>query len=518
MEPLSRSPGFPRPFGPRYVLLKELARGGMGRIFLATVGGRVCALKTLHPEAADAGLVQRFLDEARLATQLSHPNLIYVSEAGSEEATPYFAMEYLRGKNLHQVFQRCSERKKVIPLGLAFFIVKELLRGLSYLHGVEGLNLIHRDVAPSNLVLSYEGGVKIIDLGLAKWNERLSRTMMGDDEIGQRRYVSPEQKFGRPVDARSDIFSVGVIFWEMVTGRPLKREPDTNGKLPDIALPSQVIPSLPRQLDQLVMDALADSPADRYQSAQEAMAKLTPNMSAEFESTALQAFLADLFAEEIRRETDEEKQLVAKAKDVDPIANPLPTEANPPTDTSTANHQSDASEVMPRAHRRRGLIVAGAFTLLLAGMGAWLALASRSTGGRPEPVIPEKATIRPPSPPIQVLDAGEPARAVVSQLPIVVPTKTTPPVRRISRAPSARLLEEAKTLYHRQDLIEAAKIAEHLVESAGDDPDVRVLLGDIYLKKGMYEKALAQYEEALKLAPNRTGAVRGRDLARAKIK
>jgi serine/threonine protein kinase len=517
MEPLSRSPGLPRPFGPRYVLLKELARGGMGRVFLGMVGGRVCALKTLHPDAADSGLVRRFLDEARLATQLSHPNLIYVSEAGSEEGTPYFAMEYLRGKNLHQVFHRCSERRKSIPLGLAFFIVKELLRGLSDLHGVEGLNLVHRDVAPSNIVLSYEGGIKIIDLGLAKWNERLSRTMVGDDEFGQRRYVSPEQRFGRPVDARSDIYSVGAIFWEMVTGRELKREPDASGKLPDIALPSQVIPTLPRQLDQLVMGALADDPVDRYQSAQEAMAKITPNMSAEYESTALQSFLAGLFGDEIRQEADEEKQLVSKAEDVAPKGNPLAAEGNPVPQVLVPDQQNSLKGDLPHPRIGRRLLLFGALTLLLVATGIWFVFSSRTTSGPREPVIPEKPTIYHVSPPASLPDVGAPARPA-DVAPIVIAPKATSTARRIPRSSSARLLEEAKDLYHNQDLVGAARIAERLVESTGNDPDAHILLGDIYLKKGMSEKALTQYEVALKLDPNRTAAARGRDLARAKMR
>jgi serine/threonine-protein kinase len=263
-------------------------------------------------------LIRRFLDEATLATQLSHPNLVYVSESGTEEKTPYFAMEYLRGKNLHEVFLRCGERKKYFPLGFAFYITREILRGLSYLHGIEGLNLVHRDLAPSNVLVSYDGAIKIIDLGLAKWRDRLSQTMVGSEDFGQRRYVSPEQKLGRPVDATSDIYSAGVILWEMVTARALVRKPDIAGKIPGIPIPSQLVPMLHPSLDQLVMRCLTDDPADRFQSAQEVIALLTPNMSAEYEATALQAFMAELFAGDIRREADEEKSLVAQAKGIGP--------------------------------------------------------------------------------------------------------------------------------------------------------------------------------------------------------
>ena len=508
--------GFPRFFGPRYVLLRDLARGGMGRIFLALVGGRVCAVKTLHPDAADAGLARRFLDEARLATQLSHPNLVYVTEAGSEEGMPYLAMEYLRGKNLHQVFQRCGERRKSIPLGLAFFIIKELLRGLSYLHGIEGLNLVHRDIAPSNVLLTYEGGIKIIDLGLAKWNERMSRTMMGDYELGQRRYISPEQRSARPVDARSDIFSVGVIFWEMVTGRALIREPDPSGKLPDIALPSELIPTLPRQLDQLVMEALADDPADRYQSAQEAVAKLTPNMSAEYEATALQSFLAEIFEEEILRENEEEKGLVTTAKDVVPKSDSLATDHKVVPESSTSNQQLASDDGVPKRRIGRRLMLFGGLVLVLATAGIWLAQQLRTKDGYGI-VTPENPISRPLNQPVSSPDArvaGPSSEAPTNPVPV----RASQPARRVARPSSTRLLEEAKDLYHKHDLVEAAKMAERVVESAPDDPEAHILLGDIYLKKGMHEKALAQYEAALKLVPNRTAAVRGRDLARSGLR
>jgi serine/threonine protein kinase len=341
--------------------------------------------------------------------------------------------------------------------------------------------------------------------------------MVGDDEFGQRRYVSPEQKSGRPVDARSDIYSVGVIFWEMVTGRELKREPDASGRLPDIALPSQVIPTLPRQLDQLVMAALADDPADRYQSAQEAMAKITPNMSAEYESTALQSFLAGLFGDEIRQEADEEKQLVSKAKDVAPIGDPLAAEGKPGLQVLVPDQPGSLTGDLPHRRIGRRLLLFGVIALLLVATGSWFVLHSRTTSGPREPMSPEKPASLPVSLPVSSPDVSEPAHSA-DVAPIVVPTKVTPTARRSPRSSSARLLEEAKDLYHNQDLVGAAKIAERLVESTGNDPDVHILLGDIYLKKGMSEKALTQYEEALKLDPNRTAAARGRDLARAKMR
>ena len=510
METLSRSPGFPRPFGSRHILLKELARGGMGRIFLALVGGRVCAVKTLLPDLADPGLVRRFLDEATLATQLSHPNLVYVSEAGTEDKTPYLTMEYLRGKNLNEVFVRCGERKKYFPLGFAFFIIKEILRGLSYMHGVEGLNLVHRDVAPSNILVSYDGGIKIIDLGLAKWRDRLSETMVGSEDFGQRRYVSPEQKLGRPVDARSDLYSAGVILWEMVTARALVRKPDAAGKIPDIPMPSQLVPMLHPSLDQLVMGCLTDDPAERFQSAQEVIALLTPNMSAEYEATALQTFMAELFGEDIQREADEEKRLVARAKEIAPVS------IAPLSGLPSESQRTVQDSAPPREPSRRRLLPLGGIAILLAVMGAWFALRTPATD-RHEAKIVSPPVTPPSTPTIPLLDASPPPRLAPVAQTAPSPVTVAPSPRRAIRPAPTRLLEEARALYHRRDLSQAIAVAERVVESDGDNIEARILLGDIYLMRGTYDKALIQYQQALKLSPNEEAALRGRSLARAKM-
>ena len=535
---------FPRPFGPRCILLKELARGGMGRIFLATVGGRVCAVKTLHPDLADTQYVRRFLDEATLATQLSHPNLVYVSEAGSEEGSPYLAMEYLRGKNLNDLFIRCGQRKKHLPIGFAFFIMKEILRGLSYMHGIEGLKLVHRDLAPSNVVLTYDGAIKIIDLGLAKWRDRLAMTMVGDDEFGQRRYVSPEQKFGRPVDARSDLYSAGVIFWEMVVGRALERKVDkTTGKLSAIPGPSAVRPELiTASLNNLIVGMLDDDPAERVQSAQEVIAELTPMLGAEYESSALQAFLADLFADEIRREADEEKSLVAKAKEIVPAV-PVPSVLTPAesmetTQDSSPGQDSTSLEGDHRRNRRRRFLLAVGLGLLLAVVAAWFVSRSRDAERRVLATVPRSLPARltgsTPSvtsePSRLAAQTGAIALTPPSSLPSrpapkasdsttpPTPSPVLPPPRRAGRPSSARLLEEAKALVAKWELVKATSVAERAVRSDGDDLEVHILLGDIYLKRGMHEKALGQYQEALRLSPGETAALRGRERALARLR
>lgn len=142
----------PRRFG-RYLLFKHLGEGAMGRVYMASLGGRVCAVKTLLGENEDPHIVQRFLDEAQLVTRLSHPNLVYVSEIGEAEGWPFVAMEYVRGKTVFEVWRRAAERGKTIPIGITLLVAREVLNGLAYMHEKTGLDLIHRDLAPNNVMV-----------------------------------------------------------------------------------------------------------------------------------------------------------------------------------------------------------------------------------------------------------------------------------------------------------------------------------------------------------------------------
>jgi serine/threonine-protein kinase len=516
------------------VLLKELARGGMGRVFMAITGGRVCAVKTLHDEDAGAHLAARFRDEAQLATSLSHPNLVYVSEAGTVGGAQYLAMEYVRGKTLHDVLRRSAELGRAIPIGLALFITRELLRALAYMHGVAGLRLVHRDVAPSNVMLSYEGGVKVIDLGLAKWRDRAGQTTLGD-QLGQPRYTSPEQRRGEPVDARSDLFSVGVILWEMLTGRPLFRDGSARRDSDEPPSPSSVVPQLPRALDAIVMPALARDPQDRYQSAQEAIAIITPHLSPEHEGGALQELLAQLFQADIQVEEAEERALVAAATPL--LAAEMPAEeagARAPGRAWASRSESTQPLTRPGVKRRRraSAVLAVAALIMFAIIG-WRAVSSREEAPRPmagagaqptavvtSPRPPVAAT--PPEPVRQLKEPSAPppsAAAVVRQegpgherigSPKGPARPSAPP-----RETSAQILEKAEDLYRSQSFAAAIALGKRAIRMPGGELEGHLLLGKIHIQMEFFRDALDHYEAALRIAPGDRDALRGRALARA---
>ncbi|HEY0706641.1 MAG TPA: serine/threonine-protein kinase, partial [Polyangia bacterium] len=224
---------FPRRFSDRYVLLKELGRGGMGHVFLGVTGDagaqRICALKIVRDLSRDrdpAELSARFLDEAKVVTKLTHDNLVYVFDFGVVAGQGYLAMEFVEGKTLTEVWNRCAMRAVGFPIGLSLFAASELCSGLGYAHRAGDLHLVHRDVSPSNVMLSFHGGIKLIDFGLAKWRSKVAETQAGVN-WGKVSYMSPEQYVGRPIDHRSDLFSVGLILWELLTGRQLFPTPES---------------------------------------------------------------------------------------------------------------------------------------------------------------------------------------------------------------------------------------------------------------------------------------------------
>jgi serine/threonine-protein kinase len=296
----------------------------MGHVFMALTGQagveRVCALKVLKEVRAgrDAEeLTQRFLDEAKVVTKLSHENLVYVFDFGIEERQGYLAMEYVQGKSITETWNRCAAKRDGFPIGLSIYYIAELVSALWYAANVDGLGLVHRDISPSNVMLTYTGGVKLIDFGLAKWKAKVVQTATGV-QWGKTSYMSPEQFTGKPVDHRSDLFSAGVILWELLTGRQMfpPSEPRTPSAAPPP--PSRHTRDVSPGLDRVVTKALALNAADRFQSGDEMCAALLAEMPAEA-GGKLQAakFVGRLFEAEIRAEAAEQRELVDRAARID---------------------------------------------------------------------------------------------------------------------------------------------------------------------------------------------------------
>ena len=324
--------GFPRRFG-GYVLAKPLARGGMGALYLAVHGQRglekLCVVKTALPHLAGKSYVQRFKDEAKVVVRLSHGNLVGVFDAGRVKGEIYLAMEFVEGKDLRAIWNRCAQKGIAFPLPVAAHIVKELVRGLAYAHGFEGLRLVHRDVSPPNVLLSYSGEVKLTDFGLATSTLKLEKTAPGVI-FGKISYMAPEQARAETLDGRSDIYSAGVILWELLTGRQLfaagARPASAPGleqddllervRHPQIMPPSKRAIRVPPELDEITMKALATRPEDRYQTGEELrsdlaafLAKTAPAM----DGHQVAHFMRELFGDIILREREERQALMASA-------------------------------------------------------------------------------------------------------------------------------------------------------------------------------------------------------------
>jgi len=296
----------------------------MGHVFMALTGQagveRVCALKVLKEVRAgrDAEeLTQRFLDEAKVVTKLSHETLVYVFDFGIQEREGYLAMEYVQGKSITETWNRCAARRDGFPIGLSLYYIGELVSALWYAANVEGLGLVHRDISPSNVMLTYTGGVKLIDFGLAKWKAKVVQTATGV-QWGKTSYMSPEQYSGKAVDHRSDLFSAGVILWELLTGRQMFPPSETRSPNATVPPPSRHTQDVKPGLDRVVAKALAINPADRFPNGEEMCAALLAEMPGDA-GGKLQAakFIGRLFETEIRDEAAEQRELLERASRMD---------------------------------------------------------------------------------------------------------------------------------------------------------------------------------------------------------
>jgi serine/threonine protein kinase/predicted negative regulator of RcsB-dependent stress response len=305
----------------------------MGALYLAVHGQRglekLCAVKTALPHLAGRSYVQRFKDEAKVVVRLTHGNLVSVFDAGQVHGEIYLAMEFVEGKDLRAVWNRCAQKGIAFPLPVAAHIVKELVRGLAYAHSFEGLRLVHRDVSPPNVLLSYSGEVKLTDFGLATSTLKLEKTAPGVI-FGKVSYMAPEQARAESLDGRCDIYSAGVILWELLTGRQLfsagARAPDGLGqeqddllekvRHPQIVPPSKRAIRVPPELDAITMKALAVRPEDRYQTGEELrtdLAAFLARTAPAMDGHQVAHFMRELFGDIISREREERQALMASA-------------------------------------------------------------------------------------------------------------------------------------------------------------------------------------------------------------
>jgi serine/threonine protein kinase/CRP-like cAMP-binding protein len=301
----------------KYQLLEKVATGGMAEVFRAmstSIGGfqKLVALKRILPHlSTDAEFVSLFIDEAKLTVTLNHSNIVQVFDFGRIENNYYIAMEYLDGKDMTQVLIKQSKRRKTVPIEVACYILSETLRGLEYAHTRRGrdnepLGIVHRDVSPHNILVSYDGEVKITDFGIAKARTKVSLTRPGI-VLGKFAYMSPEQARGQEVDARSDVYSAGIALYETLTGRRLFYSEDpaqilSKVRNPKVPAPSRYNAEVPPELDALVMKTLAVDREARFQSCRELSSALQQHLytvAPDFNDSHLASFMKELFEDEV---------------------------------------------------------------------------------------------------------------------------------------------------------------------------------------------------------------------------
>ena len=268
----------------RFELIAELASGGMATVFLARLSGvagfqRLVAIKRLHPHLArEPEFVEMFLDEARLAARIHHPNVVPIQEVGESDLGYYLVMDYIEGDTLARVLAKAAKANGRVPYGVTIRILLDVLAGLHAAHEMrddhgDPLQIVHRDVSPQNILVGVDGVARVVDFGVARAASRLSTTRSGQLK-GKLAYMAPEQARGGAVDRRADLFACGIVLWEALATKRLFKgdgEAETlNRVLYDaIAPPSSVRPDVPAALEAICMKALSRDVDERYATAQD---------------------------------------------------------------------------------------------------------------------------------------------------------------------------------------------------------------------------------------------------------
>lgn len=316
------------PFG-KYLLLERVAVGGMAEVYIAKSFGvqgfeKMLAIKRILPTMAeDSDFIEMFIDEAKIAGQLNHANIVPIYELGKIGESHYIAMEYVWGKDLLQIMNRFRKLRKRMPGAMVALIAAKMCEALDYAHTKadrrgQPMEIIHRDVSPQNILVSYEGEVKVIDFGIAKAASRNTKTQAGVLK-GKFGYMSPEQVRGKVIDRRSDLFAVGTCMYEMLTSdRLFMGESDFSTlervRNADVRPLSQVLKDISPQLEGIVMKALSREPEDRHQSAAELQHELHDYLAQQrppFGTSKLSTWLKSAFAEEIAEEKSKLDRLAA---------------------------------------------------------------------------------------------------------------------------------------------------------------------------------------------------------------
>jgi serine/threonine protein kinase len=319
----------PEFFG-KYILLDKLAMGGMAEVYRAKAPGaegigKIIAIKRILPQySANHEFIEMFKSEAKIAINLAQGNIAQIYEFGEEKDQFFIAMEYIEGRNLRQMLTRCTKQQKSLSIEQCVYVIAQVANGLDHAHRCtnkntgQTINLIHRDMSPQNIMVSFEGEVKIIDFGIAKAESKIETTRAGILK-GKFGYMSPEQAEGSDLDARTDIFSTGIVLWELLSGERLfvaNNEVNTIRKIRECQIPPlrKVNPNVHEELERITAKALAKDRSLRYQTASELyrdLSRFLYKVNPEFTPHELCIFVKSLFKDDI---IEDRKQVLEFSK------------------------------------------------------------------------------------------------------------------------------------------------------------------------------------------------------------
>ncbi|WP_224248678.1 serine/threonine-protein kinase [Hyalangium gracile] len=411
----------------KYEIITRLSVGGMAELFLAFTSGpggfrKFVALKQILPDVKTDEFVKMFLDEARITAAFSHPNIGQVFDLGLEEDELYLAMEFLPGQNLEQVMMAASYVRP-LPIGFAARVARDVCLGLHYAHHFTApsgrkVAVVHRDMAPRNVMITYDGVVKVIDFGIAKAKGRIARTHVGMVK-GTSGYMSPEQVRGQELDGRSDLFTAGVLLHEMLCGQRLFDTTDEDAMMrqianADIAPPRASNPDVPEALDAVVMKALAKEPAKRFATGREFAKAIETAMGPQvFDEESVAELMQALFAEKRLKTL---ALLDYASHDDERVSKVVEALRDEKTLDGTSSETDEISDVVPTAPMK-------AFPF----------------AESPRPAAPRPATPAPrPPPPRKSVSGSEPSSGPPKARPFPAPARPLPD----SSARKAVLFEE----------------------------------------------------------------------------
>jgi eukaryotic-like serine/threonine-protein kinase len=459
-------PGAGRQRVDRYELMGEIASGGMATVYLARLTGmggfqRFVAMKRLHPHlASEKEFVEMFLDEARIAARIHHPNVVPILEVGASSVGYYLVMEYIEGDTLARLLARAASTGKRLPVSVALRIAIDMLSGLHAAHELhddqnQPVHLVHRDVSPQNVLVGQDGIARITDFGVARAASRLTATRVGQLK-GKIAYMAPEQAAGaEDLDRRADVFSSGIVIWEALAQKRLFKAENEAATLSrvmtePVPLLFQIAPQVSKEVSGIVMRALDRDVNKRFSTcaafadALEAAAALKDKVATPRE---LAAYVAEVMGQEIAQQRDNVRTWLAHSEPTGATAAELPSGVIPSSSVSAAaisipgsveasrSGLSASLSAVPSPKRSRAPLAVGALLLVgLLGAGGFMLIRSARSGRTP--TVPTAGEQKPAAAVAPASAVAEPAPAPAATTAAALPPPT--PASALSIAPEPR--------------------------------------------------------------------------------